>query len=224
MGFSRRAFRIGLSAVLFCAAFAAQASAQVGRVSGVVKGEDGQPLKGATITAENPNIGQTFTSTTDDKGLHLFDNVFSIFVRGEGGFGGDRGPETEKVLPPTDRAPDFEVTDAMVAVEGEAMRAVPPGAPAILLTHDPDMFPEVPDRVALTLAGHTHGGQICLPGAIPIMLDSVLPRRMGAGAWTYRGMVGYTAVGVGSCILPVRLNCPPEITLHRLLRDRRTPQ
>ena len=76
----------------------------------------------------------------------------------------------------------------------------------------------------LLLSGHTHGGQICLPGAIPIMLDSVLPRRMGAGAWTYRGMVGYTSVGVGSCILPVRLNCPPEITLHRLLRDRCTPQ
>jgi len=68
------------------------------------------------------------------------------------------------------------------------------------------------------LSGHTHGGQICLPGAIPIILDSVLPRRMGAGAWTYRGMRGYTSVGVGSCILPVRLNCPPEITLHRLLR------
>jgi tetratricopeptide (TPR) repeat protein len=40
----------------------------VGRVSGVVKGEDGQPLKGATITADNSNFGQTFTSTTDDKG------------------------------------------------------------------------------------------------------------------------------------------------------------
>jgi hypothetical protein len=42
---------------------------------------------------------------------------------------------------------------------------------------------------------------------------------MGAGAWTYRGMVGYTSVGVGYSILPVRLNCPPEITLHRLLRS-----
>jgi len=61
-----------------------------------------------------------------------------------------------------------------------------------------------------------------VPGAIPIILGSVLPRRMGAGAWTYQDMAGYTSVGVGSCILPVRLNCPPEITLHRLLRDRRS--
>jgi uncharacterized protein len=67
------------------------------------------------------------------------------------------------------------------------------------------------------LSGHTHGGQICLPGAIPITLDSVLPRHMGSGAWLYRGMVGYTSVGVGACVEPVRLNCPPAITLHRLL-------
>ena len=64
----------------------------------------------------------------------------------------------------------------------------------------------------------------CLPGAIPIILDLVLPRRMGAGAWTYQDMAGYTSVGSVSCILPVRLNCPPEITLHRLLRDPRPAQ
>jgi acyl dehydratase len=48
--------------------------------------------------------------TSDDKGEPVFDNVFSIFVRGAGGFGGDRGPETVAVEPP-DRAPDFEVTE-----------------------------------------------------------------------------------------------------------------
>ena len=49
----------------------------------------------------------------------------------------------------------------------------------------------------LMLSGHTHGGQICLPGSIPITLESVLPRRMGAGAWQYHGMIGYTSVGAG---------------------------
>jgi predicted MPP superfamily phosphohydrolase len=39
---------------------------------------------------------------------------------------------------------------------------------------------------------------------------------MGAGAWSYGAMTGYTSVGVGSSIVPVRLNCPPEITLHHL--------
>ena len=55
-------------AALLLATTAVQAAAQVGRVGGVVKEEGGQPLKGATITAENPNIGQSFTATTDDKG------------------------------------------------------------------------------------------------------------------------------------------------------------
>src|SRR5258705_13551052 len=67
-------------------------------------------------------------------------------------------------------------------------------------------------------AGHTHGGQLCLPGGIPIKLEARLPRAMGAGAWRYADMVGHTSVGVGTSILPVRLNCPPEVTLHTLRR------
>jgi uncharacterized protein len=107
----------------------------------------------------------------------------------------------------------------------KAASAVPPAEFSILLSHTPEIYRQAAHAgFKLLLSGHTHGGQICLPGAIPIILDSVLPRRMGAGAWTHRNMTGYTSVGVGSCILPVRLNCPPEITLHRLLRDRRPPQ
>src|SRR5213078_5219961 len=68
------------------------------------------------------------------------------------------------------------------------------------------------------ISGHTHGGQICLPGGIPLTLDSVLPRRMGSGAWKYHEMAGYTSVGAGSSVVPVRFNCPPEITLHHLSR------
>jgi tetratricopeptide (TPR) repeat protein len=59
---------IPLLVALFVAAIAHQAVAQVGRVNGVVKDEGGQPLKGATVTAENQNIGQSLTATTDDKG------------------------------------------------------------------------------------------------------------------------------------------------------------
>src|SRR5436190_3953531 len=57
-----------LFALLFVAGIAHQAAAQVGRVNGVVKDEAGQPAKGATVTAENQNIGQSLTATTDDKG------------------------------------------------------------------------------------------------------------------------------------------------------------
>jgi predicted MPP superfamily phosphohydrolase len=90
---------------------------------------------------------------------------------------------------------------------------------SILLSHTPEVYRQAAHAdFDLLLSGHTHGGQICLPGSIPITLDSVLPRRMGAGAWKYHDMIGYTSVGVGSCIVAVRLNCPPEITLHRLQR------
>jgi|SRR5689334_3062107 len=101
----------------------------------------------------------------------------------------------------------------------KAASDVPAEQFSILLSHTPEIYRQAAHAgFNLLLSGHTHGGQICLPGAIPIILDSVIPRHMGGGAWTYRDMIGYTSVGVGSCILPVRLNCPPEITLHRLLR------
>jgi predicted MPP superfamily phosphohydrolase len=101
----------------------------------------------------------------------------------------------------------------------KAAAAIPDGAFSILLSHTPEIYRQAAHAdFDLLLAGHTHGGQICLPGSIPITLDSVLPRRLGAGAWRYHDMIGYTSVGAGSCIVPVRFNCPPEITLHHLRR------
>jgi hypothetical protein len=88
---------------------------------------------------------------------------------------------------------------------------------SILLSHTPEIYRQAAHAgFDLLLSGHTHGGQICLPGFIPITLDSVLPRRMGAGSWKYHEMMGYTSVGVGSSIVAVRINCLPEITLHHL--------
>jgi len=104
----------------------------------------------------------------------------------------------------------------------KAVSQVPGTEFSILLSHTPEIYRQAAHAgFKLLLSGHTHGGQLCLPGAIPLTLDSVLPRRMGAGGWKYHDMVGYTSVGVGSSIVPVRLNCPPEITLHCLRCDRR---
>ena len=90
---------------------------------------------------------------------------------------------------------------------------------SILLSHTPEVYRQAAHaNFDLMLSGHTHGGQICLPGSIPIKLEAVLPRRMGAGPWQYNDMTGYTSVGAGSSVVPVRLNCPPEITLHHLGR------
>jgi uncharacterized protein len=104
----------------------------------------------------------------------------------------------------------------------KAAEQIPEGAVSILLSHTPEIFRQAAHAgFDVLLSGHTHGGQICLPGAIPLTLDSKLPRRLGSGAWRYRGMAGYTSVGAGSCIVAARLNCPPEITLHRLRRAER---
>ena len=99
----------------------------------------------------------------------------------------------------------------------KAASGIPSDEFSILLSHTPEVYREASHAdFNLTLSGHTHGGQICLPGSIPITLASVLPRYMGSGAWKYRDMFGYTSVGAGSSIVPVRYNCPPEITLHYL--------
>jgi len=99
----------------------------------------------------------------------------------------------------------------------KAAANIPSDAFSILLSHTPEVYRHAADAgFDLMLSGHTHGGQICLPGSIPITLSSVLPRRFGSGAWKYHNMVGYTSVGAGSVIVPVRINCLPEITLHHL--------
>jgi uncharacterized protein len=102
----------------------------------------------------------------------------------------------------------------------KATANVPSEGFSILLTHTPEIFRQAAHAdFDVLLAGHTHGGQICLPGGAPITLSSKLPRSFGSGAWTFGKMSGYTSTGVGTSLLPVRFNCPPEITLHRLTRD-----
>ncbi len=103
----------------------------------------------------------------------------------------------------------------------KAASEIPEAAFSILLSHTPEIYRQAAHAgFDLLLSGHTHGGQICLPGSIPITLDSVLPRRLGSGSWEYHDMAGYTSTGAGSCIVAVRLNCPPTITLHRLETSR----
>jgi predicted MPP superfamily phosphohydrolase len=88
---------------------------------------------------------------------------------------------------------------------------------SILLSHTPEIYRRAARAgFDVMLSGHTHGGQICLPGQVPITLDSDLPRRFGAGPWKHEGLLGYTSRGAGCSIIPVRFNCPAEITLHTL--------
>ena len=99
----------------------------------------------------------------------------------------------------------------------KATAGIPANELSILLSHTPEIYQQAAHAdFDLLLSGHTHGGQICLPGGIPITIASVLPRSMGSGRWQYKNMIGHTSVGAGSPVVPVRFNCPPEITLHHL--------
>jgi hypothetical protein len=100
-----------------------------------------------------------------------------------------------------------------------AAHDIPAGAVSILLSHTPEAYRHAAHAdFDLMLCGHTHGGQICLPGGMPVLTDADSPREFARGPWRYHGMAGYTSAGTGSCIVDVRLNCPAEITVHRLRR------
>ena len=101
----------------------------------------------------------------------------------------------------------------------KAASDIPPDSVSILLSHTPEIYRQAAHAgFDLMLSGHTHGGQICLPGGIPVILEAKVPPALGAGSWRRSGMAGYTSVGAGSSIVPVRFNNRPEITLHRLRR------
>lgn len=104
-----------------------------------------------------------------------------------------------------------------------ATRDIPHDATTILLSHTPELFRHAAHAgVAAMLSGHTHGGQICLPGGFPVMLNARCPRRFCAGAWSFHAMQGYTSVGSGASIVDLRFNCPPEVVVHTLCNDTRS--
>ena len=98
-----------------------------------------------------------------------------------------------------------------------AYQRVPEGAFSVLLAHSPEIYKEAVGYGAqLYLCGHTHGGQVCLPRIGPLFTHSSAPRFTAAGQWAYEGMVGYTSRGAGASGIPLRFNCPGEISLLTL--------
>lgn len=83
--------------------------------------------------------------------------------------------------------------------------------PILLLVHEPDIFPRVPDKVALTLAGHTHGGQIRLPLVWPAFVPSAYGARYAYGHIIEDRRHMVVSGGLGTSIVPLRLGVPPEI-------------
>lgn len=102
-----------------------------------------------------------------------------------------------------------------------ARRGIPANDCAILLSHSPETYDEARHYgFNLMLSGHTHGGQICLPGGLALVRNGRCPHAQFVGAWTHHGLHGYTSPGTGSCGVPARFNCPPEMTVHVLRSSR----
>jgi predicted MPP superfamily phosphohydrolase len=101
-------------------------------------------------------------------------------------------------------------------LEKAAQALSEPGA-AVLLSHTPEIYRQAAHAgFDLFLCGHTHGGQICLPGGMPVILEASIPRRLGRGVWQHGTMAGYTSRGAGTSVVDVRFNCAGEVALHRL--------
>lgn len=99
---------------------------------------------------------------------------------------------------------------------GRALQELDQGGPTILLSHSPDLFPDVDKRVMLTLAGHTHGGQIVLPVVGPLATASRFGRRYAHGHDIEDKRHLIVSAGLGTSLLPMRIGMPPEITMITL--------
>lgn len=101
-----------------------------------------------------------------------------------------------------------EVADMTLAAAPEAF--------CVALVHSSEVAHLAAERHRLYLTGHTHGGQVCLPGGIAFTNSLKRNRNLSRGLWRYGKMVGYTNRGIGACIVPFRSYCPGEIMLVTL--------
>ncbi len=164
-----------------------------------------RPLLGDTVFGVLGNHDSVrMVPAIEDLGIRLLMNE-SVFV--------ERG-NTAIHLAGVDDAHYFRADNIERAAE-----AMPEEAVSILLSHSPEIYKNAAHAAFdVMLAGHTHGGQICLPGGWPLILNADCRRRYCNGRWDYHGLQGYTSAGSGACVVDVRFNCPPEVVLHRLVR------
>ncbi len=107
-------------------------------------------------------------------------------------------------------ADDLELADA----------GITDSAFKIMICHSPEQYLKAESAgFDLYLTGHTHGGQVCLPGGGILVKGASVPRKILKGKWRYRSMTGYTSRGVGPSSIPVRFFCPPEMTFITLKRS-----
>jgi uncharacterized protein len=100
-----------------------------------------------------------------------------------------------------------------------ALRGIPKNAATLLMSHNPDILPNVPSSVSLMLSGHTHGGQVRLPffGALASVTEFGERYQQG---FIQEQALGFVSRGLGCGTLPIRLFCPAELVLLSLLPGR----
>lgn len=96
---------------------------------------------------------------------------------------------------------------------GGTISKVPNNETVIVLTHNPDIFPQIPARVSLTLARHTHGGQVNLPFFGRLVVPSDYKQRYAIGHIEENNRHLFVTPGIGTSIIPVRFRVPPEISI-----------
>jgi uncharacterized protein len=110
-------------------------------------------------------------------------------------------------------ADDFSSTPS----EGDALQGCPPDARVIAITHSPDVWPQLSTRIDVTLAGHTHGGQIRLPWLGAPWVPSHFGEQFIRGVYHQGPKALYVSSGVGQSIVPLRFNVVPEVNLLTVL-------
>lgn len=156
-----------------------------------------------------PHGGERLIRAGADAGMRVLDNQAAKVLR--------RGRHPlwlAGIADAASRIPDLSL----------ALGAIVDEAPVLALTHSPDIFPDVPPRVSLTLAGHTHGGQVRLP----LITRRVVPSRFGNRYLRYHveeeGRHLFVSPGIGTAGLPIRFRAPPEVTILTLRRASAAPR
>jgi predicted MPP superfamily phosphohydrolase len=165
------------------------------------------------------------------KGLHAPLGVYSVLGNHDWWYSGTqvrRGLEKNGIQVLDNEVIHFDVRGTQLWLVGladlwtrrqavaDTIAMVPEGAPMIALTHNPDLFPDLPQRVPLLLAGHTHGGQVRFPLIGSVVQSSNFGDRYVKGHIFENNHHLFVTTGIGTSIVPVRFGVPPEIVLLTL--------
>jgi len=164
------------------------------------------------IEAQRRRAGPTRAGLAlQEAGITLYEND-SVRLQKDGKRFWLAGLGDQWALLPKSSGPNSEKNYVGVDDLGATLHKVSDDAPVILMAHEPDVFVNVPDRVALTVAGHTHGGQVRVLGYAPVV-PSPKCRRYLYGHIVENDRHLVVSGGLGCSGLPVRFGSPPEIVL-----------